>query len=266
MRPAIFVLAAALIGLTPLPSRAACSRALCATDERYDGGISDARGAYGRCVHTSGLGYISTTLRRCAEGWTLDLASGQCTTAAACGCDERALCTGDGEEYDGSATDSIGPYGRCVHRSGLGYISTTLRRCPEGATLDVTRGMCRFACEVTRPDLVLRSVYARSLTSPTPLTAVPAGTSYYVCFTAANVGSARSGPFRVAGGGLGLPSSPFQDHASLLPGATRAGCLLYPNTPAPGSYRIGLGADSRDAVVEIREDNNGATLPITIVP
>jgi hypothetical protein len=101
---------------------------------------------------------------------------------------------------------------------------------------------------------------------PVRVTSVRRGRPYQACFVVANVGTVASGSFRVAGGGLGIPTAPFQDHAGLGAGLSRTGCIDYPTTPPVGSYRLGLTADSLGAVTESREFNNTATIPVTVVP
>jgi hypothetical protein len=119
---------------------------------------------------------------------------------------------------------------------------------------------------VARPDLTFRRTFLRAYPGGQVIDRVRRGNRYYACFVVANIGAAASGPFRVAGGGLGVPFNPFQDHAGLAPGATRLGCLLYPTTPPPGVYNLGLKADSLNAVVEANEANNTATIGVTVVP
>jgi hypothetical protein len=119
---------------------------------------------------------------------------------------------------------------------------------------------------VSRPDLTFRRTFLRAYPSGQVIDRVRRGHRYYACFVVANIGAAASGPFRVAGGGLGIPFNPFQDHAGLAPGATRLGCLVYPTTPPPGIYNLGLKADSLNAVVESNEANNTATIGVTVVP
>jgi subtilase family serine protease len=95
---------------------------------------------------------------------------------------------------------------------------------------------------------------------------VPEGKSYRLCFKVRNIGPVASGPYRVGAGGLGIPTAPFIDYASLAPGMTRSGCILYPTTPPVGSYRLGVTADSVYAIAELREDNNDAVVPVPVVP
>ena len=137
---------------------------------------------------------------------------------------------------------------------------------PKGFTLDEVTGVCVGTCPEKKllPDLVLRNVFLRE--GGLRVTKIRQGHRYNVCFQVANIGTASSGAFRVGGGGLGIPYNPFQNHASLLPGKARRGCLTYPTTPPVGKYRLGIEADSLHTVRELREDNNGATLPVRIVP
>ena len=92
------------------------------------------------------------------------------------------------------------------------------------------------------------------------------GTAYAACFSVANIGGSFSGPFRVAGGGLGVPFIPFADLPGIAPGGARIGCVRYPTTPPPGVYRVELTADSLGAVAESREDNNAAVVTVKVVP
>jgi hypothetical protein len=119
---------------------------------------------------------------------------------------------------------------------------------------------------VSLPDLVIRRAYLRLQSSPSEVESIAAGRSYFACFEVANQGRAPSGVFRVGGGGLGVPIAPGQNHASLLPGESRDGCLEYSTTPPVGIYRLTLTADSLRRVRETREDNNNSTLVVNIVP
>jgi hypothetical protein len=99
-----------------------------------------------------------------------------------------------------------------------------------------------------QPDLTFRSAWLqyRGLPNAPPLhtNRVPYLHGYGACYVIANVGGAPTGPFRVAGGGLGIATNPYKDEASLAPGASRQDCLDYPTTPAPGTYKLGLEADN----------------------
>jgi len=55
-----------------------CEKRLCLSDEHYDGGGTRDGRPYGACVSSSGLGYISRTLRHCESGWDLDVERGVC--------------------------------------------------------------------------------------------------------------------------------------------------------------------------------------------
>jgi subtilase family serine protease len=121
--------------------------------------------------------------------------------------------------------------------------------------------------QVPRPDLVIGNLRVQPDLFPLfPGNQVKRGKPYLACFVVANIGFAPSGPFRVTGGGLGIPFNPFQNHAGLAPGASRAGCLKYPTTPKPGNYNLVLKVDSLNTVVESNEGNNTAVMVITVVP
>jgi hypothetical protein len=163
-------------------------------------------------------------------------------------------------------TRHAGAYGVYESSSGSSFPAHQSLYYPKGFTLNEVHGMCGGNCPEKKllPDLVLRHVFLRE--GGLAVTEIRQGHSYYVCFEVANIGTARSGAFRVRGGGLGIRYSPFQNHASLLPGKARKGCLTYPTTPPAGKYKLGIEVDSLHAVSELREDNNGATLPVKIVP
>jgi hypothetical protein len=221
-------------------------------------------------------GALSHWQATCASGETLDRATGIChpTTCGGGGCREQPVCP-QGETYTGPANGQ----GVCESRSGLGYISHEIVPCPTGWTLDASRGVCRYCPPpkggpvgggqqppVRLPDLTIERTWLALPGSSTHVQAVHNGHPYLACFIVANIGAAPSGPFRVAGGGLGIPTNPYQDHASLAAGASRQGCLNYPTTPAPGSYNLGIMADSLHAVHESREDNNEAVIHVVVVP
>jgi hypothetical protein len=92
------------------------------------------------------------------------------------------------------------------------------------------------------------------------------GHKYMICFTVANIGPGPAGPFRVAGGGLGIPFLPYHDFPGLAGGGVASSCLVYPTTPPAGSYTVGLTVDSLSAVTESREDNNTANVPVVVAP
>jgi hypothetical protein len=125
-------------------------------------------------------------------------------------------------------------------------------------------GECEEHHPPPNPDLTIKSVWLELPGSLAHVNTVQQGHAYRACFVVANIGSAASGAFRVSGGGLGIPTNPYQDHAGLVPGASRQGCLFYPTTPGPGFYKLGIGADSQHVVNESREDNNDAILPIKV--
>lgn len=244
----------------------ACGPACPAGEEYRDGG----------CYHDCApLAPCSHTRASCPEGTTLNRDTGICVPPTGCpgsggsGCVEKPACappsfyTGDS---DGKAV--------CETRSGLNYRAHELVPCADGWSLVPGTGHCRH-CDFTvripvgprpwlRPDLIFRMVQLGP--HGAPVGSVHRGHPYYVCFIVANVGPVASGPFRVAGGGLGIPTIPFQNHAGLAAGAERKGCLLYPTTPAAGKYMLGLEVDSLHAVAESNEGNNTRNLPVLVVP
>jgi hypothetical protein len=264
------VIIAAIAAVAPSSfAQSACSFPACnLPGERYDA-------ATGNCE--SGPDPITRALSHripsCKSDERFDRATGQCVLNACGGggCEARELCPGK-LRYSRSGRDSRGVYGVC--ESGpdwLGHRSHELRRCPAGFTLNEARGVCVGNCTpapkpARLPDLVIRRVFLRAASGGSVVTRIRVGQRYYACFEVANVGAAASGPFHVGGGGLGVPIAPSQLHASLLPGGARVGCLLYPTTPAIGSYRLGIEADSRHVVGEIHEDNNSGTLAVNVVP
>jgi hypothetical protein len=226
----------------------------------------------GNCEHRSGFPTfaISHRVPSCPTGEHFDRATGNCVLDACDeGCEARRLCRTK-ERYSRSGSDREGVYGVCESSSGLGYKSHVLRRCPAGFTLNERRGVCvrcpiRVPVPVRLPDLIIRRAFLRIASNPTAVTRIRAGTPYLACFEVANIGSASSGTFRVEGGGLGVPTSPGQNHASLAPGESREGCLEYSGTPPPGTYRLQLHADSLNRVRETREGNNTATVGVTFI-
>lgn len=265
--------------VTEAHAQASCYRQLC-TDSRWpiyahrDG--TNRTGPYGVCNSNSPpLAPASHTLTNCPAGSTLVAGAGLChVDACGGGCEHRGVCTDPRwpqywAGHDGR--DASGPTANCRSPSRApAPESHIVARCPAGFELVAGVGVCRRCAAATaaapRPDLILRTAWLRTQTSAAHVTTLRRGTAYYACFTAANVGPAASGVFRVGGGGLGVPTAPFQNHASLAPGATRNGCLLYPTTPPPGTYRLVLSADSLRAVAETREDNNDATITVTVIP
>lgn len=212
----------------------------------------------------------------CAAGETLDRPSGICRPATCGGstfsCREAPACP-SGTTFVGVSSGQA----NCEHHGDFGSVDHQLVPCPSGWTLDASRGVCRYcpALHVTGggvhpkllfPDLTIRRAWLQDPKTGGPLKAVHVKQAYLACFVVANIGSAASGPFRVAGGGLGIPTNPFQDHASLAPGASRQGCLTYPTTPAAGSYNLGITADSQNVVHESNEGNNDAVIHVTVLP
>ena len=243
---------------------AQCRFSACDKGERYDAKDRECRS--GPDPITRAESHHPPT---CPDGERLDFATGECVLSACDeGCEVRELCRGK-ENYSRSGRDREGAYGVCESRSGLGYRSHRLVHCPEGFTLNERRGVCvrcRTTPPVSLPDLVIRRAYLRLESSPSEVRTIGAGRSYLACFEVANLGRAPTGVFRVGGGGLGVPTAPGQNHASLLPGESRDGCLTYSTTPSSGTYRLQLSADSLRRVREMREDNNNATLVVNVVP
>ena len=209
----------------------------------------------------------------CADGEMLDRASGICRPSSCGGsglsCREAAVCP-SGTTYTGASSGQ----GVCEHRGDFGSVDHQLVPCSSGWTLDTSRGICRYclALHVTGsspiillPDLTFKAAWLAAPDGAT-MKSIRRGRPYLACFIVANVGSAASGVFRVSGGGLGVATNPYQDQAGLAPGASRQGCLSYPTTPAPGSYQLGITADSQNVVHELREDNNDAGIRVVVVP
>ena len=117
-----------------------------------------------------------------------------------------------------------------------------------------------------KPDLYFSGIWLQAWGTTAVLTAIPQGKRYRVCFKVRNAGIVASGAYRVAGGGLGVPASPFADFPGVPAGGTRSGCIAYATTPSPGAYRLAVEVDAGHAVEELREDNNAAILPVTILP
>ena len=223
----------------------------------------------GYCEHDSGFPTYAKSHRAndCTPDAPLNAASGLCAPRGGCGgggsglCREHPVCS-PGQTYrDSGCYDSCAPLAPCSH---------TRAECEAGWTLDTGRGVCRL-CRIPpvggggspirlRPDLTFRSAPTLSVK---PLVV---GHKYAICFTVANIGALAAGPFRVAGGGLGIPVAPYRDFPGLAAGATASGCLAYPTTPSVGSYTVGLTVDSLNAVTELREDNNTANVSVTVVP
>lgn len=288
----LVALAATVLPESPLfmgaNAQSSCYQPLC-TDGRwpnyaYRDGV-DSTGPYGACnSNSSPPAPMSHILAHCPAGSTLVAGAGLCHVDACggAGCEHRSVCTDPRwpryrAGHDGR--DATGPTANCSSTSSApAPISHIVARCPSGFDLVAGVGVCRRCplamapggaptpAPIARPDLTLRTVWLHTQASSAHVTTLRRGTAYYACFTAANIGSAASGVFRVGGGGLGVPTAPYQNQAGLGPGATRNGCLLYPTTPPPGTYRLGLSADSLRVVAETREDNNDATITVTVIP
>jgi hypothetical protein len=290
----LVVLLVALVALAfPAPplvtsahADASCYHPLCTDrdwpDYAYRDGV-ESTGPYGVCNSHSGLlAPASHILKHCPPGTSLVAGAGLCHDDACggAGCEERSICTTDARYpqywvgHDGH--DASGPTADCNSLSTAPAPESHISlHCPAGFNLVAGVGVCErcplvmapggIRTPVGGPDLVLRNAYLRTRTSAAHVTTLRRGTAYYACFTAANIGVVNSANFRVGGGGLGV-TPPFQDHAGLAAGASRDGCLTYPTTPPPGTYRLMLSADSLHAVGEMHEDNNDATLTLTVIP
>ncbi|MEX0645330.1 MAG: hypothetical protein WD076_08465 [Parvularculaceae bacterium] len=276
---ATIVAIAGLALLTPAFAQR-CENPVCRSGETYERSPAGYEPAYGTCNHCNWLGHCSHYIAACPADSTLDVARGVCTLniCSSCGA-ELPLCDAD-ETYTGSGTSAEGVYGSCGRGpTGIGaYESHQLKYCREGWELQTATGMCRKICAVVgpivtpigpgailRPDLILRRAWLRN-SKGAVVKFVKAKEPYYACFEVANIGGAASGLFHVGGGGLGVPTPPEQAHATLAPGASREGCLSYATTPGIGTWRLVLKADSRDAIVETRNDNNERTLSVRVRP
>lgn len=257
-----------------------CERPACDSDETYVQRVASDGRTYGVCQ--SGPDFFtrarSHSIAGCPSGWTLNARTGQCVDdGCRSGCGQTRPVCPYGTTFQRQGEDAAGrPYASCGSTSGIDYESHTPVTCREGWLL-IPGGLCRKECMtpapivspvapevVRRPDLVIKHAYLRAAGDTAPVDALIRGQSYLVCFTVANQGNDASGPFRVGGGGLGVPRAPYQNQTTLSDGRTRDGCLSYPNTPEPGSYRLRLTADSRHAVRESREDNNTYELVVRI--
>jgi hypothetical protein len=264
------VIIAAISAFAPSASaQSACSFPACnLPGERFDPARGDCQSGPDPITRA-----LSHRIPSCNSDEHFDRATGQCVLNACGGggCEARLLCTGK-SRYSRSGRDARGVYGVCESGPNwLGHRSHEVVHCPSGFTLNEARGVCVGNCAPAPrpsrlPDLVIRRAYLRAAPRGPAVTRIRLGQRYWACFEVANVGAAGSGPFHVGGGGLGIPIAPSQAHATLLPGAARVGCLLYRTTPAIGSYRLGIDADSRRVVGETREDNNSATIAVDVIP
>ena len=277
---AIVVFVASLLSSTFVAvAQDACYVHLCTGAEPIYTG--DSGTTYAVCqTDTAAPAGIAHSLVPCPAGTTLIPGSGICHRDSCDGrgaggtCSYRAVCS----RYPGFphyTADSPGPGGvlsaTCdADPTGLNYRAHVVASCAEGSTLVPGTGVCR-QCMGSKtssralPDLIFKDAWVRTQLSPLRVKALRTAKPYLACFTVANIGAGASGGFRVGGGGLGVPVAPYQDHASLLPGAARTGCLTYATAPPPGAYRLGLTADSLNAVTELREDNNTATINVIVV-
>lgn len=260
-----FIALAATLAWAPSAEAQVCDFPLCAAGSNYNGGGTDSAGPYGSCKSCNWWGFCSHTLNRCPTGSTLNLTTGNCThnlCSGGCG-GELPLCDAD-ERYTGSGVDAEGVYGVCQHGpSGPGgYLSHQLKHCRVGWRLQTASGQCFKEC---LPDLTLRRSFLRNA-SGSVVFVVPAYRPYFICVEVTNVGMASSVGFQVGGGGLGVAVAPVTSVVGLSPGATVVSCLRYTTTPSPGSYRVGVSADSTGFVSEANETNNGLIVPVTVVP
>jgi hypothetical protein len=282
---ALIVAVASLISMSSIATaQDACYVRLCTDRLPIYTGEDGSRGGvpYARCrTNTSAPAPVAHSLVSCPAGTTLIAQTGYCRRDSCGGgggggsCTHSLVCSRH-PGFPHYVADSPGPGGvlqaRCsADPTGLNWRAHMVASCAAGFTLVPGTGICRqcVGSETSSralPDLVLRDVWVRTQDSSLRAKALRTATSYLACFTVANVGMVASGAFRVGGGGLGVPVAPHQNHASLLPGATRAGCLTYTTAPPPGSYRLGLTADSLNAVTEMREDNNSSTIDVVVVP
>jgi hypothetical protein len=256
---------------------------VCPSGDTYTGSSIVGGIPYGTCNEPpTGANYRDHVLVPCPDGWTLETSSGTCRPRTCGGsgagvCQEQPVCP-SGDTYTGSSIVAGVPRGACDEPpSGLNYRDHVLVPCPDGWTLDTSRGVCRrcpnFVYGGPRPhpkpmpalaDLTIRRAWLQTPTTKGQVNSVPLGRPYFACFIVANIGAAASGPFRVAGGGLGVPTRPYLDMASLTPGASRQGCLSYATTPDPGSYQLVITADSQNVVRETNKANNEATIQVVV--
>jgi len=260
----------------------ACFRPLCVGAEPiYTGEDGARRGEpFGVCQTDSHApGGIAHSTVPCPAGTTLVPHAGQCHVNSCDGgsngsCTFTGVC-GTTPGFPTYTGDSFGPGGTLTATcqalsTGLNYLAHTPASCPPGFTLVPHTGVCRRCGSNTStralPDLIIKGAWLRTQISPAHVSILRTRKPYLACFNVVNIGSVVSGPFRIGGGGLGVRVAPFQDHASLAPGAERSGCLTYDNAPPPGTYRLELKADSLNSVSESREDNNDAAIDVTVTP
>jgi hypothetical protein len=242
-----------------------CEFPICPSGTSFQGAYSDASGPYASCGHCNWLGHCSHQLVRCPEDSWFDVKNAQCVWNVCSGCGgQLPLCdTSIGETYTGwGVYPSTGEtYGVCRHES-FGYISHRLVECRDGWSLVTGTGQCRKTCDV---DLTVRNGFLRS-DSGAVLSSVRTGTPYSVCFDVANLGTMPASSFRVTGGGLGVPVAPSVTISSLAGGASQRVCLRYATAPQPGTWRVGITADSGGAITETLETNNTLSVTVVVVP
>ncbi len=254
--------------LTPTTAGAqTCDFPLCPSGSSYAPGGVDASGPFGVCNSCNWWGFCAHELDHCPAGSTLNATTGQCThnlCLGGCG-GELPLCDAPAV-YDGATVDPWGGvYGSC--KTGPAYpggaISHELRYCRTGWSLQTATGQCFKNCLA---DLIIRSAYLRN-DAGSVVSSVRYGTKYSICVVVANVGAAWAGPsFRVGGGGLGVPVAPFTTIGWLGPTASVETCLLYPTTPSPGTWGVGVTADSTAVIAEYDNGNNSLNVAVKVTP
>ena len=252
-----------------------CEKPVCSSGHYRDG----------YCYHNSGFPTYAKSHQRapaCDAGWNLDRTRGKCVKTACC---EKLLCR-SGTHYSRSGTLHGRTYGVCESRGRLGYRSHSINYCQDGWDLNITRGICvKRNCgqtiqqapggiavplgnQVIRyPDLIIADWWVSPDARPgTRFNEVITGKPYKVCYRVKNIGDVASRYFKVSGGGLGVPRSPSQRQAGLRSGQVRQGCLRYATAPRPGTYNLVITADYPNRVRESRENNNGRTEAIKVLP
>lgn len=257
-----------------------CSRPACQDDERYVAQESPDGRDYGVCRSGPNfLGHMSRRFATCPDGFELDARTGRCEdTACASGCGQvRPVCPW-GTEFRRLGFTASDSFAVCGSSSGVDYRSRQIARCAVGWSL-IAGGSCRKQCRTSAPivspippervlraDLVVMRAFLRTKGSSIAAKQVTAGQSYRLCYRVTNAGALAAGPFRVTAGGLGVPRAPYEDHDGLGPDESLEGCLTYETSPSAGSYSVVLTVDSRNAVREVREDNNTRRVIVRVVP
>jgi hypothetical protein len=258
------ILCLAVLTLASSAAAQTCDFTLCPSGWEYR--PSEFSSNEGTCHHCNWFGYCSHSINQCPEGSTLDPKSGVCTwdlCGGGCG-GELPLCDAP-FRYTGSDVDAKGVYGVCTvgPHFPTWAIAHELRRCRDDFELDTKRGVCVKRCELA--DLVLAKPFFLDAKGSV-VASVQAGQPYSLCVQVQNIGRGDAGVFKVAGGGLAVPFNPTVAVASLAAGAVTNVCLEYPSTPPPGSYRVGVSADSTGLVTESDEANNELIVDVTVAP